>query len=370
MAKKSLMTGLVKSIAAKKGKKIELDMGAGGGFSPNIEGGIAKITNIEIAKHKPGAKNAGKPYFGVRGVCVLPKEYEGEQDFLIMEPLYDNERKNRSTQDECVERMLSVLQSLGVDTDEVDPEDYESGELFETMLEEDLYCRFRTWKGEPTKEYPNPRTNVVFRGGCEAPVLEDDDEVVDEGEDEEEEEDEAPRRRKKKADVKAKAAAKKSTKKKAAKPEPEEEEEEDEEPADDLEALGEAADNGDEDAMERLETLAEKTGVDPDDYASWPLLAEYLSREEGGTEGDEEDDEEEETEEDDEEEGDEEEPSEPEKGMTVYYKPKGKRRFLEFEVRTLNKSARTVSLSGEEGSYRSVPFEDLHFDPQGKDIPF
>lgn len=81
------------------------------------------------------------------------------------------------------------------------------------------------------------------------------------------------------------AKAKGSAKKAAAKAEPEEL---------DLEALGVAADEGDDDAAATLTEKAEEAGLDTEDYATWAALAEVLGQEGGDAadaagEGDEED---------------------------------------------------------------------------------
>jgi hypothetical protein len=64
------------------------------------------------------------------------------------------------------------------------------------------------------------------------------------------------------------------------------EDEEGEEEGDDLAALGEAADEEDADAQERLTELAEEVELDPNDYDTWAELAEAIDEASG--EGDEE----------------------------------------------------------------------------------
>lgn len=130
------------------------------------------------------------------------------------------------------------------------------------------------------------------------------------GSDEEDDEDEAPKKGR-------------PAKKSAAKAQAEEDDEDGEEI--DLEAFGGAADEGEEDAIEALEALAEEHDLDPEDYPTWAELAEALAElvDAEEDEDEEEDDAEEDAEEDEEEdeEGDDEEVEWPEvsdlKGMSV-----------------------------------------------------
>jgi hypothetical protein len=64
---------------------------------------------------------------------------------------------------------------------------------------------------------------------------------------------------------------------------PEDEDGDGEGEEDDLDALGEAADAEDEEAIDRLTTLAGEADLDPDDYDTWAELATALS--EGGEDG-------------------------------------------------------------------------------------
>ena len=80
-----------------------------------------------------------------------------------------------------------------------------------------------------------------------------------------------------------------------------EDSEEEEEDGPDYDALGEAADEDDETAIDTLTGLAEEAGLDPEDYETWAELATALSEAEPEEEEAEEESEEEESEDDDDE---------------------------------------------------------------------
>lgn len=96
----------------------------------------------------------------------------------------------------------------------------------------------------------------------------------------------------------------------------------------DLEALGVAADDGDEDALATLTTMAEAAEIDPDEYDTWAELAAALPEEEA-----EEEDEEEEEE------------VVISKDDFVYYKPKGKRVAVKCKVLSANKAKEECTIS-------------------------
>lgn len=131
----------------------------------------------------------------------------------------------------------------------------------------------------------------------------------------------------------------------------EEEEESEEEEAEGeaeeatLEALGEAADEGDEDALAKLTELAEAAGIDPDEYESWADLAAALPEEE------EEEEEEEEAEEE----------VVISKDDKVFFKPKGKRTAVECKVLSANKAKEEATLcevADAKKKYSNVPWAD------------
>lgn len=114
--------------------------------------------------------------------------------------------------------------------------------------------------------------------------------------------------------------------------EPEYEEEEEEGEGTDLAALGEAADDGDEDAMQQLIDLAEEAGEDPDSYDTYVELAEVLSTEE------------------EEEEEEEESDFVPEKGEVYLYEDPEYDEPYEVTVTYVSRKNQTVNVEDEEGT--------------------
>lgn len=218
-------------------------------------------------------------------------------------------------------------------------------ELCEALKEAKPFFKFGTNAGEPTADYPDsPRVwhNWYGTGGLEDYDPEVGDEVVDEteeGEIEEEEEEQAEE-------------------------EYEEEEGDDEEEEEledeDLQTLGEAADEGDADAIARLEGQAKLFGIsqkqinNADTYVDVANMIEEASKEDEGDEEDEqdlEDEEEEEEQEDD---------WQPEVGEAYPYKPPRSRKTYECTVKTVNVSKQTCSLENDEGKvYRNVSWSEL-----------
>lgn len=301
-------------------KDDETEFGAGGSLPAGIEGGVAQLTSIKFGQYKEGTQNAGEWYFRAAGTVLLPKEHRGSQT-SIMEPMHDTPERTRKTFDDHLGWVYNELRKLGVETKELDPADLES--VFTALKESAPTFKFRTWQGEPTKEYPNPRVNEQWRGTCDYEADESGD-VVDEsseGETEAPAEDDAGDEwdtLATQADADDNAAVKKlfaaataagyskdeiegtdnwgevadmirSPKKakkgaKASEPEPEETED-----AVDWNATGEAGDTGDSDAIDALNEAAAEHGLDPNEYPTWAELGTAIaeaiaSGEEGGEE--------------------------------------------------------------------------------------
>lgn len=365
----SLGSGFRKSFNQHRGEDVLLRTGAT--LPPDIEGGIAEVSTIEIGHHNDG-DNKGKPYFMIRGVVVEPKDYAGIQESFVFEPLYDTPGRSRETEDEHVAHMIGVLQAFGVETKDVDAEQVEDGSLFGSMLAKDggLYLRYRTWKGNPTPQYPNPRTNITFVKGCE--YSGEENSHASAVEDETEEEPAQPEEFGTEIEQLAAKAEKNDSRAQAkltemaseagvaddaveeaedwyavaklieeAEAEPSDEGEEGE---DDLDALGEAADDDDEEAQQRLSELAEAAGEDPDEYETWTELATALSGEEG-------------------------EPFVPEKDQVVNYKPPKAKKAVECQVTAVFKAKETCNLKSldDDTPYKGVSWSQLS---EAADIAF
>lgn len=264
--KSALGNVLANSFNQQRTQKVALDTGSFGGFSAGIDNGVAEITRMVIDKHKEG-DNAGKQYFMIYGTCKTPAQFAGEQGSLLLEPLYDTpDRKSRKTVDEHVRYVISVLQDFGVDTGTLNWPALESGELFKVLVKKRLHARFRTWKGEPTPQYPNPRTNVNYMGKCNAPSpAANNGAVVD-----------------RTATVADNAAVEdggygEQANAEASYEEPNGADAGAEYEEHDFAALGAAADGGDTDAQGTLQRLADENGIDWNNAATWAEVGAQLS---------------------------------------------------------------------------------------------
>lgn len=155
-------------------KNDETKYSGGGNLPAGIEGGVAQLISIGFGVYESG-DNKGKDYFRAAGVIVSPREFtddknnvhrlEGKQT-SIQEVLFDTpERSGRKTFDDHYAWVLNELRKLGVNTKEVSYDNIEA--TCEALVQVAPYFGFRTWKGKPTDEYPDPRTNETWEGVLE-----------------------------------------------------------------------------------------------------------------------------------------------------------------------------------------------------------
>lgn len=309
-----------KSHEAHKGDETKLSGGAE--LPANIEGGIARLVDCRIGYFEKG-KFQGEPFFIAAGVVVSPESVasdDGKTQIPIKglrtqigpEPICDTPGRSRESVDDHYAWCLNHLRLLGVATEEMAVDDFEA--TCEALVKAAPHFQFRTWRGDPTPQYPNPRTNHDWRGLVEH--TEDDDDDVEEDVEEEEEEEEE---QKTEAPWEEDNAGEETTEdvdwsalgsaaddgdqeaeqqlaekavelgidyesadswsdvaseilggaKESEESEPEEIEEEQESTSDDPLQLGELADDGDQDAADKLTELAESVGVDVNEYETW-----------------------------------------------------------------------------------------------------
>jgi hypothetical protein len=146
---------------------------------PNgIDMGVALLTDLKIGEYKSG-DNQGEPFFMARAAVVRPKVHggmkvEGLSTTLGPEPLCDVKKGKRETFEDHVGWVYNELRKLGIDTTGVDPDGLE--QLCEEIKNGDpIYIRFRTWQGEATEQYPNPRVNEEWQGAIDYTPEEGDD---------------------------------------------------------------------------------------------------------------------------------------------------------------------------------------------------
>lgn len=139
-----------------------------GGLPPGIDGGVAQVIAIDFGEFSAGT-NKGKPFFRATAIVEQPVEHAGLRTFLpnqFGEPLCDTATGKRKTFQEHYDFMVQSIgmllgvqpgQTLDIGYDDVEP-------TCQQIVADGPRVRFRTWKGEPTKEFPNPRVNHVWEG--------------------------------------------------------------------------------------------------------------------------------------------------------------------------------------------------------------
>lgn len=329
------------SLAAKLGGKLskavdthkgdETSFGSGGDLPAGIEGGIAQLVDCRFSQYKTG-DNKGEFFFLAAGIVISPTEHDGIPiqglRAQIMEPICDvpNSDRKRKTVDDQVEWILNELRKLGADTAEATEDDLET--LAAALKEDEPYFRLRTWKGDPTEQYPNPRVNIEFRGSCDYVPDEEGNTVSD-------------------------ATGKEPSDAEEVEPE---DTEANELSLAELGALADAeeekGDDENNDARVELEEKAKEVGVVSADFDTWAEVAEAMEAQpEESNEGDASQEESEEEEDD----------WAPEKEEIYNYKPPRMRKLVVCEVTSVNESKQTVTLKGCDSKkfYKDVPWDKL-----------
>jgi len=307
-------------------KSDDTNMGGGAELPPGIEGGIAQLVECKFDQYKRGP-NQGEYFFYAAAVVVQPTEHGGigieGLRTSIMEPLCDTPQRSRPDMDAHLDWVLNELRKLGVATDDIDFDDIE--DVAAAIKAEGPYMRFRTWQGEPTEQWPNPRVNHQWGGACTYTPDDDGDAVVDNtDDDDEDDEDDTP------APV------------------------EDTTDSSDLDALAAASDEGDEEAQSKLADAAFEAGVDEEDVSNaenWVAVAELVK----AVDQDETDDD------DDDDDDDEATDWQPEKGEVYSYKPPKARKTVDCEVTAVFSGKETCNLKNlDDGKvYKAVSWDKL-----------
>lgn len=296
----------------------------GGSLPEGIDGGIAQIENCYFGQYKDG-EFKGEYFFRASATVISPKTHNGipvkGRTTSVMEPLCKTPKKSRKTIKEHLAHILNLMKLMGAEDEVANSSADDLEKIAADIAEAQPLIQFRTWKGKPTKAFPNPRVQETWEGTVDPDdvELEDDDRVDEEVEDEEEEG--------------------------AEEEEGEEEEEEggDEEEVDIDELVRAATEDEDEDAQAQLAQMAIDAGNSEDDVNAKETWEEVAAMIDGG-EG-----EEEEGGEDD----------EPQKGDTWKYKPPRARRPVEVEITSVSRSKQTVNCKHGNKTYKAVPWDKL-----------
>lgn len=286
----------------------EATYSGGADLPAGIEGGIAQLVECKFGTFERG-NNQGEPYFLAAGIVKHPQELggiplEGLRTQIGPEPLCDTPEAlgKRKTFDDHYAWVLNQLRILGVETAEMEFDDLE--ETVEALKEDQPHFRFRTWQGQATEQFPNPRVQHDWRGHCDY-VEGGEDGVVDETEDDN------------------------------ASPEATEEET--------LNDLAAAAEDGNVDAMERLGAAAKEVGIEPDDIETWQEVVDAIR---GADDP-----------------GADDEPgvNAPKKGEVAFYKPPRARKRVECTIVAVFEGRETCTLKSlDDGkTYKAVPWSKL-----------
>lgn len=278
--------------------------GAGGDLPPGIEGGIAQLVDCRFDVYKKGEGLKGEYFFYAAGIVKSPKDHNGVRieglRTSIMEPVCDTPGRKREGVDDHIDWILNEFRKLGVDTGDASYDQLE--DLAEAIKQTQPHFRFRTWQGQVTDQYPNPRVNHEWRGLCEHAEDDGADDVVDDTEEDDADEDDAG--------------------------------------GVDLADLAAKADDGDENAQIELGKLAEEAGIDAEEIETWAEVADAISNPADD---------------------DDEDAEPPAKGKVCYYKPPRARKSVECETTAVFANKETCNLKSlDDGKiFKAVPWGKL-----------
>lgn len=160
--------GLRLKQAHEEHKNDETEFGTGGQLPPGINGGVAQLVECKVDQYKKGS-NQGDWYWYAAGVCIEPVEHNGIRceglRTSIMEPLCDTPTRSRPTFKEHLAWVYNELRKLGINTSTMRGDDLEV--VMQALKDAAPYFRFRTWQGDPTPEFPNPRVNHDWQGATD-----------------------------------------------------------------------------------------------------------------------------------------------------------------------------------------------------------
>lgn len=169
---KSKLAGMLAKAGFKDRKTEETVFSGGGDLPAGIENAVAQLVECKFGEYQSGDLE-GELFWHAAGVVVSPEFFtdaDGNKIPIkglrtsITEPLCDtpNSAGKKKTAGDHLSWILNELRKLGANTAEAGEDEIE--QLCETLKEEGPHFRFRTWKPEPTKDYPNPRTFHQWQG--------------------------------------------------------------------------------------------------------------------------------------------------------------------------------------------------------------
>jgi hypothetical protein len=160
--------------AFNKHKGDETEYGNFGDLPPGIDGGIAQLVDCRVLEIKEGKQNSGELMFFARGVVVEPEEVEDPRTGLVVriknrnttisEPLFHTPGRSRETFEDHMAYVLNQLRKLGLPTEDIAATDEEFNAQLDTLRESAPFFRFRTWQGQKSEQYPDPKVNHTWEG--------------------------------------------------------------------------------------------------------------------------------------------------------------------------------------------------------------
>ena len=154
-------------------KTDETKFNAGGDLPSGIDFGVAQLVEMKFGVYETGDYK-GEFFFYAAGTVVSPKKatledgtkvnIEGMRTQIGPEPICDTPKSQgkKKTLDDHVAWVLNEMRKLGVDTSDLSAEDLES--TAELLKSEAPFFKFRTWQGEKNAQFPNPRVNHDWQG--------------------------------------------------------------------------------------------------------------------------------------------------------------------------------------------------------------
>jgi len=280
-----------------------------------IINGYARFADFKLAE----TDDNKKPYLSLTGIVRSPEEYSGAratQMVWLCESDYN-------TMEEAIDELYNVLQLLGIDTS---TDEFAVGmdpvlKALERLKKEKRPYKFNTTGSK--------RGTKIFIQG----ILDDDElaalAAIEGGDEEEPQQEDEPDEQEEETSSEAEG-------------EEEGEVDSDDSPVD-FAGLGEAADEGDEEAMTILAEAATEAGIDHESYDSWEEIENLLTA--GGDAGSD----------------DEAEPFVPEVGKTYGYRVNTRLQPKNCLVKSVNQGKQTVNLEreGDKKPFKNIPWDKL-----------
>lgn len=148
-------------------KSDEMVVSGGGDCPPGIDNGVAQLVDIKFGEYETGDMR-GKLYCYFAAVVVAPKTITVEGCKLPcaglrisnIEPICDTPTRSRKTISDHMGWIQNEMRKLGLDTTGLKWEQFEASAA--ALVSAAPFFQFRSWKSEPTPQFPNPRVNYTW----------------------------------------------------------------------------------------------------------------------------------------------------------------------------------------------------------------